>query len=174
MPSRSAPAPVARRPRRPVAVLVAALLSAAAGWSPAPVLAAGPYVDASAYVSGEAQIEAWYGMTRQLKRDFDLICGDTFCEGEYTNIEALSYRCSVHRVSGRIGMCAWTFAASREDVDPATGKLAVRPQSWTCRTRLVPGTTLEALLAAVDGRSPLYAPLPGGAAPIYEGLIGCL
>ncbi|MDH5823855.1 hypothetical protein QFW77_12795 [Luteimonas sp. RD2P54] len=134
----------------------------------------GPYVDASAYIQGDDQINAWYGMTWQLKRDFDDICGDTFCEGEYTNIEPLRFSCSVHRVSGRIGMCLWSFAASDEHLDPTTGKIAVRVPAWRCRTSLGPLATLEDLLAAVEGQPPLYAPLPGGQGSIFDGLIDCL
>lgn len=136
--------------------------------------ASGPYVDASAYISGDAQINAWYDMTWQLARDFDWICGDTFCEGEFSNIQALRFACSVHAVSGRIGMCAWSFAASDEHIDPGSGKLAIDIRGWRCLAPLVPGTTLEALLASVEGVSPLYAPLPGTQRSIYDGLVDCL
>ncbi|NZA26264.1 hypothetical protein H0E84_07680 [Luteimonas sp. SJ-92] len=154
------------------AILLASTLQiAAAAAKPA---YAGPYVDASAYIHGEDQINAWYGMTWQLKRDFDDICGDTFCEGEYTNTEALRFSCSVHRTSGRIGMCLWVFAASDERIEPSTGKVVAQTQAWHCRTPLAPGTTLEELLAAVQGRSPLYAPLPGGRGSIFDGLVDCL
>ena len=156
-----------------VPALLCALLVAALSFQPLRGQAYGPYVDASSYVSGDAQIEAWYGMRRQLRRDFDLICGDTFCEGDYTNIEALRFQCSVHRVSGRIGMCVWSFAASDEVVEPRSGKITVQGRHWQCRTPLAPGTTLEGLLAAVADGSPLYATLPGGRS-IYDGLVDCL
>lgn len=156
------------------ALLLAASIPFHAQSSTPVVVGAAQYVDVSAYIQGDDQINAWYGMTWQLKRDFDDICGDTFCEGEYSNIEALRYRCSVHQVSGRIGMCLWMFAASHEEIEPATGKIGVEQAFWRCRTPLAPGTTLEELLAAVDGQSPLYAALPGGQGSIYEGLIDCL
>lgn len=135
---------------------------------------AGPYVDASAYVQGEAQIEAWYAMLQALRRDFSQICGDTFCEGEYSNIEPLRFRCSVHSESGRIGACLWVFAASEEEIDPATGEIQVRPKFWRCRAPLAPHTTIEELLSAVAGQSPLYAPLPGSGRSVYDGLADCL
>ena len=152
------------------ALLVSALLACAGG---AQARSDGPYVDASAYIRSDEQINAWYAMTRQLRRDFDDICGDTFCEGEYTNIQALRFQCSVHRVSGRLDMCVWSFAASEEIVDPASGKVAVLPRTWQCRTPIEAGTTLDGLLAAVQGQSPLYAPLPGGAS-VFDGLVDCL
>lgn len=135
--------------------------------------AAGDYVDVSAYVQTEAEIEAWYALIAGLEREFDAICGDTFCEGEYSNIEPLRYRCSVHATSGQIGACVWVLAASDEAIDPASGAIAVHSQHWECRTPLAPETTLADLLAALAGGSPLRAPLPGGGS-IYDGLVDCL
>lgn len=136
--------------------------------------ATGPYVDSSAYLRSDAHIDAWYGMTWALKRNFDQICGDTFCEGEYSNIESLRYRCSVHQVSGRIGSCVWVLAASNEEVEPATGKIGVQEGFWHCRTPLVRHTTIEELLTALAGDQPLYAALPGSDRSIFDGLIDCL
>lgn len=140
----------------------------------APAEEAAQYVDASDYVQGEAQLDAWLSMLSQLKRDFDDICGDTFCEGDYSNIESLGYRCSVDQASGQIGMCVWLFAASHEEIDPSTGEVLVQPKFWRCPTPLAPHTTIEALLAAVAEQSPLYAPLPGSDRSIYDGLTDCL
>lgn len=153
-------------------------LSAASCWlllaAATPARAASQYVDASDYVHGDAQIDAWFAMLSELKRDFDDICGDTFCEGEYSNIESLRYRCSVHQASGRIGMCVWMFAASNEEIDPETGEILVEPKFWQCRTPLAPHTTIEELLSAVAGQSPLYATLPSSDRSIYDGLVDCL
>src|SRR5690606_41745210 len=74
------------------------------------------YGEATGYFRTDAQYEAWFTLTRGLRRDFDWICGDTFCEGEYSNIQPLRYTCSVHLGSGRIGMCTWVFAASHEEI----------------------------------------------------------
>lgn len=135
---------------------------------------AGPYADTSAYLRSDAHIEAWYGMTRALKRGFDEICGDTFCEGEFSNIESLRYRCSVHRSTGRIGTCVWIFAASNEQIEPITGRIVVQQGFWQCRTPLAPRTTIEELLAALAGDAPLYAPLPGSDRSVFDSLIDCL
>jgi hypothetical protein len=113
-------------------------------------------------------------MLSGLKRDFDQICGDTFCEGEYSNIESLRYRCSVRQASGRIGQCVWLFAASNEEIDPETGEVVAAPNFWRCPTPLAPNTTIEELLAAVAGQSPLRAPLPRTDRSIYDGLVDCL
>ena len=153
------------------ALCVLALLLPAAGAS-----AQDPagYVDTSAYFQTDAQYEAWFAATRGLRRNFDEICGDTFCEGEYSNIQPLRYRCSVHRSSGRIGMCIWIFAASHEEIEPASGKIGVQRAFWQCRTPLAAGTTIDQLLDALAGAAPLHAPLPGTQRSVMDGLIDCL
>lgn len=140
-----------------------------------PAAAADPgYGDATEYFQTDAQYEAWFELTRGLRRDFDWICGDTFCEGEYTNIQPLRFRCSAHRGSGRIGMCVWTFAASHEEIARATGRIGVQRAFWQCRTPLAAGTTIDQLLAALAVDEPLYAPLPGLRQTVMDGLIDCL
>ena len=134
----------------------------------------GGYGDATEYLHTDAQYEAWFQLGRALRRDFDWICGDTFCEGEYTNIQPLRYRCSVHLASGRIGMCTWTFAASHEEIAPATGRIGVQRAFWQCRTPLAPDTTIERLLEALAVEEPLYASLPGSRRTLMYGLIDCL
>ena len=132
------------------------------------------FVDASAYLRAEADLEAWFMLRRQLARNFDDICGDTFCEGEYTNIQALRYVCSVQRVTGRIGQCAWSFAASEESVDPRRGHITSDAPAWLCASPLEPRTTIEALLDALQGEEPLYAMLPGSGLTLFDGLVDCL
>ncbi|WP_255486365.1 hypothetical protein [Luteimonas sp. MC1782] len=39
---------------------------------------------------------------------------------------------------------------------------------------LVAGTTIEALLHALQGEEPLYAALPGTSLTLYDGLVDCL
>lgn len=132
------------------------------------------FVDVSAYLTDDAQIEAWYALLFNLKHNFDDICGDTFCEGEYSNIESLRYRCSVEKAAGTIGSCVWVFAASNEEINPRTGKVIVDAQTWRCRSPLVRGTHIQDLLSALAGASPLHAALPGTNRSIYDGQTTCL
>lgn len=136
--------------------------------------AAERYGDAADQLKGEAEIEAWYGLHHHLERNFDQICGDTFCEGDYSNIQALRLTCSAERANRTLGRCVWTFAASNEAIDPATGRIEVMPKAWRCRLPLAPGTSLPAFLTALAGTQPLYAKLPGTRTSIYDGLTGCL
>ena len=132
------------------------------------------YGDATEYFQTDAQYETWFDLTRALRRDFDWICGDTFCEGDYSNIQPLRYRCSVHRASGRIGMCTWVFAASHEEIAQATGRIGVQRAFWQCATPLAAGTTIDQMLDALAVDEPLYALLPGTGRSIMDGLIDCL
>lgn len=156
-----------------LALALCAGLVATAGTAHAQTRA--PYVDASTYlVDDDLQYEAWFHLRRQLARNFDDICGDTFCEGDYTNIQSLRYTCSVHRGSGRIGSCGWAFAASDDTVVALTGRIDSQPAAWLCTSPIVRGTTIEAFLDALQGDEPLYATLPMSERTLYDGLVDCL
>lgn len=156
-------------------LLFAGVATATIHSSPVAAQTASPrFVDIYEYFTSDAQFEAWYTLTTQLRRNFDDICGDTFCEGDYSNIESLRYRCSVEQATGLIGRCVWVFAGSNEEVDPTTGRIIVQTQAWRCRTPSAPQTTIDALLQALAGDSPLYASLPGTQTSIYDGLTDCL
>ncbi|MFP2908424.1 hypothetical protein ACLESD_25895 [Pyxidicoccus sp. 3LFB2] len=136
--------------------------------------AARQYVDTSSYLTSDADIEAWYQLTSSLKQNFDDVCGDTFCEGDYSNIESLRFRCSVESRTGVIGECVWVFAASNEEIDPATGAITVDTQTWTCKAPLARRTTIRDFLTALAGTSPINAPLPRTTQSLYDGLVDCL
>ncbi|MEG2802581.1 hypothetical protein [Stenotrophomonas sp.] len=134
----------------------------------------GPYVDARDYPRpglGQAPMQA---MEQALVRGFDNICGDTFCEGEYYNLQAMRLRCSVHVPSGRAGQCVWTFAGSQLAVDTATGAVTVDARDWACPLPLAPGTAWPQLLATLQGAEAIDTVLPGTGTTVYEGLTGCL
>ncbi|MEP6897686.1 MAG: hypothetical protein ABI870_04050 [Rhodanobacter sp.] len=132
------------------------------------------YVDADSYLTTDADIEAWYNATSRLRQNFDAICGDTFCEGDYSNIQSLSFRCSVEKHTGIVGQCVWIFAASNEDVRPGDGHITVDSNHWRCRSPLARTTRIGDLLIALSGPQPLRALLPGTSRSIYDGLVDCL
>lgn len=133
------------------------------------------YVDVSAYPLSDDRYEAWLHLRIGLRDGFDQICGDTFCEGEFSNIEPLRFRCSVDQSSGRIGTCAWIFAASNEEIDPASGRVRVSQRGfWRCRAPLVRGTTIEQFIDALQVEQPLHEPLPMTGRTLMDGLIDCL
>jgi len=160
---------------RPLSIIVAIVgLALACGNQVAQAGSTGQYVEAGTALRTDAEVEAWYGITTQLRRQFDEICGDTFCEGDYSNLQPLRFQCSVDARSRRIGACVWSFAGSQESIDPATGHITVQPGFWQCHMPLAPQTSLDRLLAALDDPQPLYARLPGTERTVLDGLIDCL
>jgi hypothetical protein len=134
------------------------------------------YVDARSFFTEEADIDAWYTLTLALRDGFDAICGDTFCEGDYSNYESHGFRCSVEESSGVIGRCAWMFAASTDEIDPSTGELLVQGQLWSCAMPIAESTPAQDFLSALSrpGEPPLYATLPGSELSLYDGLVVCV
>jgi hypothetical protein len=115
--------------------------------------------------------DQWFEVERALNQQFDDICGDTFCEGEYTNITPLSVACAVTSKSGKIKDCAWTFAASTLDVDARTAALVVDAPTFECHFQAATtARTLSNVLAASS--ESLYEPLPG-APSIYDQIGEC-
>lgn len=136
---------------------------------------AGPaFVDLVDYPRREANWDRFHDLQWRLQRGFDQICGDTVCEGEYSDVQALRLRCSVDAARGTLAQCRWAFAASDLQVDGENGQLQARQPTWLCTLPLAPGTTVEAFFAALAGRDPLRAPLPGTGGSIFEGLFDCL
>jgi hypothetical protein len=136
---------------------------------------AGNYVEMRNYLPTWQEQDGWFDTLYNLKHDFDGICGDTFCSGEYTNLEALNYRCSVDSSTGIIGECVWVFAASEENVDPSSGKVIVKPRIWQCVSPLAPSTSAQELAAALaNNRNPLRVTLPRTHTNLHESLSDCL
>lgn len=96
------------------------------------------------------------------------------CEADYSHIQSLRYRCSVDRANGRIGQCLWVLAGSMEDIDPESGRIVVTATTWRCRSPIGWLATIEELLRALDGPSPIRAVLPGSGRSLYDGLVDCL
>ncbi|NTX12494.1 hypothetical protein HUA76_16985 [Myxococcus sp. CA056] len=132
------------------------------------------YVDEVSYFQTEAEFQAWFELRAHLRQNFDDICGDTFCEGDYGNIESIVFRCSVETRTGVIGQCLWVFGGSAENIDSRTGVISTQTRTWACRSPLARGTTMAKLLTALAGPEPLYATLPGTSTTLYDGLVDCL
>src|SRR5207247_242688 len=99
-----------------------------------PAVGAGAYVDAVDYPGSGQGWKVFRDLERRLVRNFDDICGDTICEGEFSNLQALRYRCSVRQADSAMGQCVWTFAGSNAEINPTTGKVMVDARTWACRT----------------------------------------
>jgi hypothetical protein len=146
------------------------------GTSIAELRAEGPgFKDVEETFTNEVEQERWFELKRALRRDFDDICGDTFCEGDFSNLAAMSLRCSVSTRTGLLKSCLWLFAGSYETVTASTG--SVRPVAKFFRCTLPvqgpPAALMDALLAPA-ARGPLWQPLPGSGRAIYDVLGDCL
>ena len=156
-----------------IAALFALILAAA----PA---AAGPsqpprsFVDATELLTTDALVEAWYGGMVNLRVGFDDVCGDTFCEGDYSNIQPLRLRCSADATTHVISRCQWTFAASNETVNVTTGQIRVDAPVFRCRIPVAPRTTVTELATAWSGLDPLRAVIPRTGRSVYDALGDCL
>jgi len=115
---------------------------------------------------------AWYDINDKLRAGFNDVCGDTFCEGDYSNITPLTFSCSVTTVKGQIHDCAFTFAASQTGVDSTTAAISIDMPTFTCHMK--PATTGKKLIAALEASTDaLHEPLPG-IGSIYDGIGDCL
>jgi hypothetical protein len=140
------------------------------------VATAGPaYQDVEESFTSEDDQNRWFELRRRLRQDFDDICGDTFCEGDFTNLQAMSFRCSVSTRTGQLRHCRWIFAGSYETVSPQSGNIRPVARFFHCAVPLqgTPAAALDALLAP-GGRGPLWSPMPGSPRSIYDTLADCL
>ncbi len=126
------------------------------------------YVAIGDYWKTEADQSRWFALRQKLDQQFDDICGDTFCGGDYTNLQSLGLDCSVSRKTGRVGECLWAFAGSQESVDAKTGSVAVDAPHYLCRVSTK--AFGNALLAGLEA-DPLHATVPGTKTNLYD-LIG--
>jgi hypothetical protein len=133
------------------------------------------YVEASDYYRSAAYASQWTKAKAALKLGFDNVCGDTFCGGDYGNMQSLAFVCSVTRSSGNIKECAWLFTGSYA-LPSKTGAMPVSERSWRCEVP-VKGTVSQ-LMNVVNATNVtddvLHRALPGGTATAYDALLNCL
>lgn len=134
------------------------------------------FIDAQSYFQTPAEIDAWFELVRALRNDFDDVCGDTFCEGDFSNYESLRFRCSVDESTGVMGRCVWVFGASNEEIAPTTGAVSVQGEIFACDMPIAPDTRIADFVTALSdsGVEAIRAPLPGSDRSLYDGLADCL
>jgi hypothetical protein len=138
-----------------------------------------PYTEEPAFVEladyywsqGDEQGLAWVETRQKLRQDFDDICGDSFCEGDFSDITALGLICSVEQASGHVSSCQWAFGAANTSVS-SKGAIDVDTDVFQCPIEV--NASASELAAALSGENPLHAPLPGTTSSLYDSLIGCL
>ncbi|WP_312316834.1 hypothetical protein [Stenotrophomonas sp.] len=147
------------------------LLAAMANAAAAP---ATPYVDLVDYPTEYAQGAAFSELRYRLQADFDDVCADTICEGQFSDYQALKMRCAVSTATGTLTECRWAFAASELGVDPDTGKVVGEQPRWLCTLPIPAGTSVAGFFAALEGPRALFKRLPGAEESVFEAIGGCL
>jgi hypothetical protein len=132
------------------------------------------YVEASDYYTSATYRAEWAKAKAALKLGFDHVCGDTFCGGDYGNMQSLAFVCSVTKSTGNVKECAWVFEGSYA-MPSKTGAEVVNVKSWRCEVP-VKGTVSQ-LVSVVNSNTSddvLRRALPGGTATAYDALLNCL
>jgi len=125
---------------------------------------------------GDGTWESWMGVIGSLKQDFDDICGDTYCGGDYSNLEPLRLRCSINTSTKVLKNCTYVFAGSYETVNPTTGTIKTNAKTFSCHISVTGIALSDFLTTLTAGGStpPLQRTLPGKTESIYDALGGCL
>lgn len=139
---------------------------------PLPAGAPGRFVDAIEGLGDDDRLR-FVATRHALSARFDEVCGDSFCEGEFSSFAPLGLRCSVDPATGELGACVWAFAAASPNVAASTGRVSHDRAAFTCPLP-VSGTMTDLLTALEDADDPLFTPLPGAGASINDALIDCL
>lgn len=139
-----------------------------------PAVSPATYVEASAYYATAANQQKWADAKTALAAGFDRVCGDTFCSGDFTDLQSLTFACAITRSTGNVKGCAWTFGGSWTLVAKAGG-LALTSQTFTCPVAMH-GTIAQLIttLTATGTEDAIRRPLPGTTATAYDALLGCL
>ena len=132
------------------------------------------YVDIGDYWKSEADQNAWFSLRDKIKKEFDNVCGDTFCGGDYSNLTSLGFTCAVSSARGSVHECVWTFGGSSHLVNGGTGTVEASVATFQCR--VAPKTSARQLLAtlsAAGAEQSIHRALPGGAASLYDVIGEC-
>ena len=133
------------------------------------------YVSANDYYTSSAGMDRWYAAKRALVAGFDRVCGDTFCSGDFGDLQAMDFTCAITKSTGNIKSCTWTFGGSWHLVPEHGGMQAVTSQTFRCNVP-VKGTLPKLIdtLIAPSSDTAVNRILPGTTATAYEALLGCL
>jgi hypothetical protein len=115
---------------------------------------------------------AWYDINSKLTSEFNAVCGDTFCEGDFSNLTSGTFSCAVTSKAGDVSDCVWTFFGSLASVDPATSAITVDAPTFQCHVH--PKTTAKKLVGLLSTSSDaIHETLPGTTGSIYDELVDC-
>lgn len=131
------------------------------------------YIEIGQYLQNQER-DQWLDVQYYVRQNFDDICGDTICEGEFPNIQAMDYNCAVDRTNGKLSQCMWTFLATSSRAPTREGQVQTDVHAWHCISPLAPNTHAKELLAALGGWKPIWTPLPGTSTTLWDGMLDCM
>jgi len=119
--------------------------------------------------------DQWYDAIHALNAQFNDECGDTYCEGDWSNIVPLTFGCSVSSKAGSVKDCVWTFAAAHGEVDAKNAAIVVDAPVFKCSIKMkTTAVKLAKLLSTADDKLRVTLPgAPAGATTIGEQLSDC-
>ena len=132
------------------------------------------YVSADDFWKNAKDQDAWLAIKRDLVKQFDDVCGDTFCGGDYSNLTSMHLACGVSSVKGSIRDCVWTFTGSSHIVAGKIGTVQNSIASFQCHFK--PSGTARGLLSTLGpaGKEPtLRRIVPGLGRSLYDVLGDC-
>jgi hypothetical protein len=157
------------------------LLAAAAVLMPLTLQATPPrYIELAGWMGpgdtpGDRQ---FHEFNRSIIYEFNDICADFFCAGDYDNYRLLRLSCVVDTRFGSIRECRLPVVASRDHVHAGTGALRTDIRHWHCPVPLPSGLPVTTLMAALDWQPDssghLFNPLPGAGRSLFDALQDCL
>lgn len=138
---------------------------------------AGTYTDSYSYAIDQKNkdfINQYESAIDSVKSAFDEECGDSFCEGDYSNLVSVDLVCTVEQASGKIKQCLWTFAGTTGEIDEQTGKVQHTGKIFNCE--FTPNATIDQLVKIWNSRDyDLFDTiLPGMRLSLHDKLTTCL
>ncbi|MBC7397119.1 MAG: hypothetical protein H7333_06715 [Bdellovibrionales bacterium] len=119
----------------------------------------------------------------RLKAGFDEVCGDTFCEGDFSNLSSIDLTCSLSVANETLTDCAWTFVGVASEVNSENGSVDTSNQMLkTCHLD-VAKVTLEEFTASINQKkrtqdasqkNALQVIFKGKTSSLYDQIARCL
>ncbi len=82
-------------------------------------------------LSNPDSYHVWKGESSLIEQ-FNIICGDTYCEGDYSNLTPMAFDCSVNPETMQVLSCLWLFAGSHTEVNAKTGNISHNKKFFSC------------------------------------------
>lgn len=138
---------------------------------PPPASTGTQYQELVDYLNETSDFFPWWQARRRINQAFDDACGDTFCEGDYTDISGLALACAVDTTSVKVSACSWSFIGNYNSIT-TKGKVSAHPKKFICQIPV--DAPVDAFVTALSGADPLDVKLPGKQTSLNDALIDCL